>query len=119
MLALRVALICVNVPVRVTVPVPLLAMVAVPPETARVPWVTARVTVRVPVPASASASAMARPVMTLAVSSLVLCAPGTVLTGASLTALTVMTMVSVSVSVPPLPVLPPSDVNRVNLSSPL
>ena len=117
MLALRVALICVNVPVRVTVPVPLLAMLAVPPETARVPWVTARVTVRVPVPASASA--MARPVITLAVSSLVLCAPGTELTGASLTALTVMAMVSVSVSVPPLPVLPPSDVNMVKVSAPL
>ena len=118
MAALSVALICAKVPVMVTVAVPLLAMLAVPPETATVPWATAKVTVRVPVPASTSA--MLRPVMVRAVSSLVVSVvKGTVLTGASLTALTVMAMVSESVKVPPLPVLPPSLVSMVNVSLPL
>ena len=82
--ALNVALICARVPVRVTLAVPLPAMVAVPPVTASVPWATLRLTVMLPVPASTSATL--KPVMTLAVSSAVVwVVPGTVLTGASLT----------------------------------
>ena len=81
--ALNVALICARVPVRVTLAVPLLTIPAVPPVTARVPWSTLRVTVMVPL--AASTSATLRPVMTLGVSSAVVCAKGTVLTGASLT----------------------------------
>ena len=115
--ALRVALICAAVPVRVTLAVPLPAMVAVPPTTAKVPCPTLRVTVMLAVPASTSA--MLKPVMTFAVSSLVLCEAGTVLTGASLTAVTVMATVSLSVNAPPLPVLPPSLVSRVRVSEPL
>ena len=56
---------------------------------------------------------------TSAVSSLVVCAPGTVFTGASLTALTVMVTVSVSVSAPPVPVLPWSLVVIVSVAAPL
>ena len=92
MVALRVALICDRSPVRVTVWVPLPAMVAAPPVTARVPWVTLRVTVMLPL--AASTSATLRPVMKSGVSSAVVCAAGTVLTGASLTALMVMATVS-------------------------
>ena len=92
MAALRVALICVWVPVRVTLAVPLPAMVAPLPVTTSVPWVTLRVTVILPL--AASTSATLRPVMTSGVSSAVVCAAGTVLTGASLTALMLMDTVS-------------------------
>ena len=107
----------VMVPVRVTVVVPLPVMVAVPPVTARVPWATLRVTVMLPL--AASVSAMLRPVMVSGVSSDVVCAVGTVLTGASLTALTVMATVSVSLRLPPVPFLPPSLVLMLKLSAPL
>ena len=102
MAALKVSLICVWVPVRVTLAVPLPAMVAVPPVTARVPWVTLRVTVMLPL--AASRSVTLRPVMTSGVSSAVDCAAGTVLTGASLTALMVMDTVS---DVPENALVPP------------
>ena len=52
-------------------------------------------------------------------SSLMVCAPGTVLTGASLTALTVMATESLSVRAPPEPVLPRSLVATVMLAAPL
>jgi hypothetical protein len=97
-----VALIWAMVPVSVTVPVPELAMVAVPPLTESVPLVTASVTVTVPVPASTSLTL--RPVMARAESSVVVCGPGTVLTGASLTGLTVTVTLAVSVVPPELTV---------------
>ena len=95
---------------------PLPVMVAVPPATTKMPWVTLRVTVRLPLPASTSATL--RPLMTFAVSSSVLKAAGTVLTGASLTAVTVMATVSVSVKAAP-PVLPPSLVVTLRVSAPM
>ena len=67
----------------------------------------------------ASTSLMDRPVIALVVSSAVVCATGTVLIGASLTAVTVMATVSTSVSVPPEPVLPLSLVVIVNVAAPL
>ena len=75
---------------------PLPTIVAVPPTTVSVPLVTAKVTVMLP--AAASRSAIDSPVMALVVSSLVLCAPGTVFTGASLIAVTVTLTVAVSVT---------------------
>ena len=76
-----------------------------PPATARVPWATLRVT-RMALPSSLASSAteIRLPLAALntrAVSSLVPCAPGTVLTGASLTALTVITALSVPPPSPP------------------
>src|SRR2546428_45419 len=56
---------------------------------------------------------------TRAVSSFVLCAAGTLLTGASLTALTVMATESVSLSAPPEPVLPWSLGTSCKLAAPL
>ena len=70
------------------------------------------VTVSVVVSAALSTSATDTPAMGSAVSSLTLCAPGTVLTGASFTGLTVMATVSVSVAVP-------SPVVTVSVSEPL
>ena len=59
-----------------------------------------------------STSATNTPVISRVVSSLTLCAPGTVLSGGSLTGLTVIATVSVSVS-------DPSNVETVNVSEPL
>ena len=109
-------MICVLVPVRVTVAVPLPAMVAVPPATTKLPWPTLRVTVMLP--SAASTSATLRPLITFAVSSSVLSAAGTVLTGASLTAVTVMDTVALSVKAAP-PVLPPSLVVMLRVSAPM
>ena len=116
-MALRVALICATVPVRVTLAVPLPAMVAEPPVTTSVPCPTASVTVMLPL--AASMSATLRPVMTLEVSSAVVCAPGTVLTGASLTALTVRATLPEADLLPPVPVLPPSATVTLRASLPL
>ena len=85
--AASVELMAASVPVSVTVAVPLPAIVAVPPTTFKMPFVTERVTVMLPEPASESATL--RPVMALLTSSLVLCAPGTVFTGALFTFSTV------------------------------
>ncbi len=90
--AANVALICATVPVSVTVLVPLLVMVAVPPATVSVPWVTLSVTVSEPL--CASTSAMLNPAIALLVSSLVVCAPGTVMVGASLTAVILTVLVT-------------------------
>ena len=95
-MAASVALICVTVPVSVTVFVPLPEIAADPPATVSVPLVTARVTVIEPMLPSA-ASDIARPVMALPVSSLVVCAT-TVFTGVSLTGVMLSVMLSVSVS---------------------
>ena len=72
------------------------------------PLVTVSVVVSVPT----STSATETPAIASVVSSLTLCAPGTVLTGASLTGLTVMATVSMSCAVPSLVV-------TVSVSEPL
>ena len=78
------------------------------PASVIVPLVAVNVTCTLLAPASTSAIEIRLPLPeenTSAVSSLVLCAAGTVLTGASLTALTVMAAVSVALEkavVPPL-----------------
>ena len=100
-----------TVPLSCTLLVPLVvivtpAVVAALASTVTVPCPTLRVTLMLPVPASRSA--MLRPVMTKAVSSAVICAAGTVLTGASLTALMLMATVSEALEkalVPPLTVV--------------
>ena len=73
---------------------------AVPLPVTPAPAVTLRMplaTVSVVVSALLSTSATETPAIGSVVSSLTVCAPGTVLTGASFTGLTVMAMVSVSV----------------------
>ena len=72
----------------------------------------ARDTLSVVVSALLSMSATETPAIGRAVSSATLCAPGTVLTGASFTGLTVIAIVSVSVAVPSL-------VATVSVSPPL
>ena len=91
------------------VPSPLLKVKPVVPESVIAPLLAVSVT-------STGLAAMSRSAMliglplplenTRLVSSLVLCGAGMLLTGASLTALTVMFTVSLSESAPPLPVLP-------------
>ena len=96
-------------PESVTAAVPLPPIVAPPPVvTLSVPLVT----VSVVVSGEPSTSATDTPAMDSAVSSLTLCAPGTVLTGASFTGLTVMATVSMSCAVPSLVV-------TVSVSEPL
>src|SRR5882724_5132421 len=112
-----------RLPVTVTVPVPLPLTVR-PDVPARVstPLVAASVTWTFELPASTSAMEMALPAAVLKVSvpsSFMACATGTVFTGASLMALTVMATVSVSPSAPPEPVLPRSLVVTVRLALPL
>ena len=87
--------------------VPLIVMVPEPSPDTETPAVVARL--RMPLPAgidsvvtsvtpAPSTSLTETPVIFSAVSSAVVCAPGTVLTGASLTGLTVMVTVAVLVS---------------------
>ena len=79
------ALICAAVPTILTEAVPLVVMVAPPPVvTLSVPLVTLTVAVRL----ALSTSATLTPPIGMGVSSKLLCATGTVLTGASLTAVT-------------------------------
>ena len=73
------------------------------------PFVPVSVTCIAPAPASTSLIAIRLPVpaeKTRLVSSATVCAAGTVFTGASSTAVTVIATVSVSESGPPAPVLP-------------
>ena len=77
-------MICAAVPVMVTQAVPL-PVTPAPAITLSVPLVTVSVVVSAP----PSTSATETPAIGRAVSSLTLCAPGTVLTGASFTAVTV------------------------------
>ena len=108
----------VSVPVNVSVPVPEPTTFTPPPVVAvSDPEATDSVTVMVPLPASASA--IDKPVRPSVPSSPIVKVPGSVLTGASLTALTVIVLVSLSVSVPPLPLLPPSLVVMVSWTVPL
>ncbi|MND06718.1 hypothetical protein D3C83_282520 [compost metagenome] len=55
------------------------------------------------------------PVSAVVASSSMLIVPGTVSTGASLTAVTLRVTVSVSVLAPPMPVLPPSSMLTVSV----
>ena len=82
-----------------------------------VPTGTLKVTVIVPV--SESKSKMLMPSSPRLVSSLPVKLPGRLLSGASFTATTVMVLVSTSLSTPPTPVLPPSLVVIVSVTSPL
>ncbi len=114
----RSALMLASVPERTSDPVPDPVTVTPPPEAAvSVPDPTLSVTDMVPL--AASMSAMARPESWTPVSSLVVNVAGSVLTGASLTGVMVMLRVSISVSVPPEPVLPPSLVVMVRTTVPL
>ena len=95
------------------VPLPLTNASPLVPLSVMVPLVAVSVICTALAPASTSLMLIrfALPAeKTSGVSSLVLCAPGTELTGASLTALTVMLTVSVSVIAPPVPLLPWSSV---------
>src|SRR5262252_9545368 len=120
---LRAVLMLARLPVTVTVPVPLpLTVRPVVPARVSTPLVAAKVTWTLELPASTSAMEMALPLATLKVSvpsSFMVWAAGTVLTGASSTALTVMATESTSVSGPPEPVLPWSLVVTVRLAAPL
>ena len=93
----------------VTEPLPLPPMAAPPPvATLSVPLATLSVAVS----AVLSTSATETPAIASVVSSATLCAPGTVFTGGSLTALTVIGTVSVSLNAP-------SEVVTVSVSAPL
>ena len=87
------------------------------------PCVAVRVICINPPATSTSAMLMALPLLlerTSVVSSLVACGPtGRVMTGASFTAFTVIATESVSVSEPPMPVLPRSSVVTVSSAPPL
>ena len=90
-------MICACVPLNVSVPVPFApALIVAPP---------ARLTFSVPLPTVScvvarlpSTSVTLTPAIDSAVSSATVCAPGTVFTGASFTAVTVSATVSISVS---------------------
>ena len=109
--------------VRTIVAVPLLLIwpALTPPLTAvlavSVPLPTASVTVRSAEPLSTSV--IERPVSASAVSSAVVGEAGRVLIGPSLTALTVTATAPLSVSVPPAPVLPRSEIVTERESAPL
>ena len=119
----RAALMSVMAPTICTleVPLPMTVTPAVEPV-ARVPLVEESVTWMALPPASTSDTEMALPLeveKTRFVSSATVCVPGTLFTGASLTALTVMLTVSVSLSGPPAPVLPLSLAVTVSEAEPL
>src|SRR5882724_5567837 len=120
---LRAVLMLARVPVTVTVPVPLpLTVRPAVPASVSTPLVAASVTWTFEPPASISALEMALPLSLQNVSvpsSFMAWATGTVFTGASFTALTVMATVSTSVLAPPEPVLPKSLVVTVRLALPL
>ena len=118
MLPDSVALISASVPVSVSAPVPPPEIDA-PPDTVlnhSVPCCTASVTVMLP--AAASGSEIEIPASTRSASSSTVCPPGTVTTGGSLTAATVIDTASLSVSGPPEPVLPLSFTATVSVSPP-
>ena len=103
------AMVAVKTIVASAVPSPVVNVSPVSCDKVIVPLFAARVTLTAPAAASTSLMLMRFPLpleKVRLVSSFVLCAPGTLFTGASLTALTVMATVSVSDSAPPEPVLP-------------
>ena len=117
--ASRKALMLATVPLSVKEAVPLLVTATPPPDmAASVPALTLKVVVITPtVPASTSETA--RPANTTGALLLPLNVVGKVLIGASLTAARVMVLVSTSVLMPPVPMLPPSLVVMVSTTSPL
>ena len=112
-------LISSKVPVKVRLLLPLPVTLTPPPAVAvSVPEGTLKLTVMLPtIPASKSNALM--PSSPTLVSSLVMKLPGRLFNGASLTANMVMMLVSVSISIPPTPVLPPSLVVIVSVTLPL
>ena len=115
----RNALILATVPLNPNEAVPLPVTVTPPPDTAAsVPVVTLKV-VLITATAPASTSDTDKPANTTGALLLPLNVAGKVLTGASLTAARVMVRVSVSVLMPPVPMLPPSLVVMVSTTSPL
>ncbi|GAB7529224.1 hypothetical protein PS3A_16330 [Pseudomonas sp. 3A(2025)] len=91
-------------------PVPIKKLTPLAPDSDTVPFVVMRVTVMRLLPASTSLIEMALPLASLnarTISCVVVWVVGTVLTGASFTAVTLMVTVLVSVCAPP-PVLPSS-----------
>ena len=109
------ALISAIVPLRVkalavppTVTPPLLVALSVP-------LATERVTVTLPLPASTSANEI--PVRAPGTSSVMEIEPGAVIVGASLMAVTCNVMTSLALCAPPLPVLPPSLMLAVSVTS--
>ena len=118
----KYALISAWLPVRVRLLVPEPVMMTVLPANAvatSVPVPTGTLKVTVIVPVAESKSNMLMPFSATLVSSLVAKLPGRLFSGASLTASTVMVLVSASVSMPPTPVLPPSLVVMVSVMLPL
>ena len=117
--AKRKALILATVPLSTSVPVPLPVTVTLPvPVAASVPVVTLKVVLITPA-APASTSATDRPANTTGALLLPLKVAGKVLTGASFTAARVIVLISVSVLMPPVPMLPLSLVVIVKTTSPL
>ena len=118
----KYALMSVWLPVSVRLVVPEPVMVTGLPANAvatSVPVPTGTLKVTVIVPVAESKSNMLIPTSPTLVSSLVVKLPGRLFSGASLTASTVMVLVSTSVSTPPTPVLPPSLVVIVSVTLPL
>ena len=116
------AIVPVKTMVVLFVPVPVVKVNPVVWAKLMVPFVTVRVTFSGLDPASTSLMLMALPLLEenmIEVSSLMVCALGTELIGASLTALTVIATVLVSLRAPPDPVLPWSLVVMVRVSLPL
>ena len=116
------AIVPVKTMVASPVPSPVVKVRPAMPESVSVPLLEVSVTLTAPETASTSPMLIALPLPaenTSVVSSLVLCAMGTVLTGASLTALTVMLTVSLSVFAPPSPVFPRSLVVICTVAAPL
>ena len=120
--ALMLAAVPVKVIVLSAVPSPTVKLRPTSCASVKVPSLTARVICRSAPPTSRSLTEIRLPFRvekTSEASSFMLCADGTVLSGASLTALTVMPTVSVSVNAPPEPVLPWSSVVSVRVTAPL
>lgn len=117
--ASRKALMLATLPLNTNEPVPLPVTVTPPPDVAAsVPMLTLKVVVITPATA-ASTSETARPDNTTGALLLPTNVVGRVLTGASLAAAKVMVLVSTSVLMPPVPMLPPSLVVMVSTTSPL
>ena len=122
----RAALTSASVPVKVMVPspapVPTVKVRPEVPERSSVPLVAVRVTCTGLAPASTSLTESAVPAdteNTSVPSRGMVCVPGTVFTGASFTAVTVMFSTSTSVRAPPRPVLARSSVPIWRLAEPL
>ena len=105
----------VREPLPLSSPAPRVA--ATPASSSRRPELTESVITTAALPASGSATD--RPLTTMSASSARVSAPGTVLTGGSLTAPTVMGIAPPAWSGPPLPVAPWSSAARLMVTGPL